>query len=156
MPDIQPTSMESAFIDGLTNGLPIKTAALNAGYSQNVAESAIYTKLRSPSFASKVGEYLKTVPTARKQLALLRIPDLLDIERNILDVAKADPEYALKASKTIEREYRLAGLLQDEQARPQVVQIGTINVIQQALSVLYDDDCNVPVQCAPCDIEVKS
>jgi len=148
--------MQTALFDGLVDGLSIKDAALKAGYSPIHATSCLYSQLRSPSFAAKMAEYIKSAPAARRNLALLRLPRLSKIEDNILAKAEADPEYAIKASKTVEREYRLAGLLQDEQARPQVVQIGTINVIQQALSVLYDDDCNVPVQCAPCDIEVKS
>jgi phage terminase small subunit len=135
--------MQIKLFDGLIEGLSIKDAALAAGYSPTNATSALYSQLKSKALASKMGEYIKQLPTARRNLALMRLPRLSKIEETILEKAEGDPEYALRASKTIEREYKIAGILQDEVHGPATVQIQTLNVIQQALQVHYTDTTEV-------------
>ena len=116
---------EDKFIELYALGLPTTEAAIKAGYSESYAKTSIRLRFNSPRFIRKLASYVADIPEARQELAKARLLKLYNIEDKVLDKASDDLDYAVTpgVSKLIEREYRLTGLLQDDHARPVMVQV---------------------------------
>jgi len=118
-------SRETKFLENLAIGLNVTEAGLKAGYSESYAKTDIRRKLVSPRFLAKLQAYCDTFPDQRRTLAKLRLPLHARIEDKIINKALEDVEFATRpvVAKTLERDYRIAGLLQDESAKPIMVQV---------------------------------
>ena len=116
---------ESRFLEYFGAGLPIQDAGRKAGYSESYVTSGLYQKLQNPAFQDKLAAFVDSFPEYRRNLAKLRLTQASRIEQKIYDKALNDTEFATRpvVSKTMEREYRLTGLLQDDHAKPVMVQI---------------------------------
>jgi len=116
---------ETRFLENLALGYSIRKAGTKAGYSQSYADSTLSRRLLDPKFIAKMQAYCDKMPEARQVLAKLRLGKVARIEEQILDKALTCDDYATRpvVSKTMEREYKLTGLLQDDHAKPVMVQI---------------------------------
>jgi len=124
---------ELALIQNLSEGQCMRTAAINAGYSESTANGTIYSKMSSPAFVKRLSEAVQHMPDARIAIAKARIPRLVKIEEKAIQLLQDDPELALKYPKSVEREYKLAGLLSDA---PQAQVNVTVNVASFAAQLL--------------------
>ena len=106
---------EERFIEYLALGIPLRDAGLKAGYSPTYCSGTLPRKLHSPNFIKKIQAYCDDYPKYRTTLAKLRLAKVFQIEENILNKALTDTDYAVTpgVSKTVEREYKLTGLLQE-------------------------------------------
>jgi len=116
---------EIRFLEYLGAGLPHQEAGLKAGYSQTYIVSGLYQKLQSPTFQDKLAHFVADFPEYRRNLARLRLAQAGKIEQNIYDKALNDVEFATRpvVAKTLERDYKIAGLLHDESTKPVMVTV---------------------------------
>ena len=116
---------ESRFLEYFGAGLPIQDAGRKAGYSESYVTSGLYQKLQNPAFQDKLAAFVDSFPEYRRNLAKLRLTQASRIEQKIYDKALNDTEFATRSvvAKTLERDYKIAGLLQDDAARPVMVQV---------------------------------
>lgn len=95
---------ELAFIQNLATCKTIKAAAIKAGYSQETASSAIYTKLYSKSFQSKLREYYQG-------FAHTFLPGIAKIEHNVLKACLEDVNKVPKHARTLKEIKQAAKIL---------------------------------------------
>lgn len=111
--------------------LSIKKLAVIAGYAESYANGPIYQMINKPEFQSKLLSAYRASSTAH-------LPRLLKITENALNEYEKEPRLVIEKPAFIQNVRRDVGLATDEPAgKVQVVNIGTVNVLSQALRQLY-------------------
>ena len=124
-------SREDKFLEYICIGLPMEEAALKAGYSQSYSKTSIRLKFNNPNFLSKLAAAVEDFPDQRKILAKQQLKKVSRIDDKILDKALTNDDVLLhtNVSKTVDRIYRLTGLLQDDSKSVALIQVN-LNLLQ--------------------------
>ena len=124
-------SREDKLIQYICIGLPTTEAALKAGYSLSYSKTAVRRKFNSKRFMSKLASAVDDFPDQRKTLAKAQLKKVSRIDDKILDNALVNDDTLLHptVSKTVDRIYRMTGLLADESKSVALIQVN-LNLLQ--------------------------
>ena len=135
---------QEKFVENIALGYGIREAALRAGYSKSSCRSYAYLLLQKPHVVEIMREYSKRIPEARQRLAAVRLLRVVKIEDKLLKKAEKDPELVAKYPKIVEREYKLAGLLNEEtQQAQQIINVKELKVVRSALRDMISETIDV-------------
>jgi hypothetical protein len=131
MGSVDNVKREDKFLEYICIGLPVEEAALKAGYSESYSKTSIRCKFNNPNFISKLADAVEHNPERRKILARAQLSKVNRIDEKILDKALSNDDVLMHSnvSKTVDRIYKLTGLLQDDSVTVQAVQIN-LNMLQ--------------------------
>jgi len=97
-------------------GKKYQEAGRIAGFAESTLKTgSFYKKCKSPYISTLIDYIADSYPDKRRQMAKIRLSRAVEIENNIYEKAEQDTEFAVNSvvAKTLERDYKLAGLLHD-------------------------------------------
>jgi len=97
-------------------GMPNTQAGLKAGFAKTYVYTGQFAnKCSSPYITSIIDHIADQYPDHRRRMAKIRLKRAAYIENTIYDRAEKDIDFAINptVAKTLERDYKLAGLLHD-------------------------------------------
>jgi len=97
-------------------GKKYQEAGRIAGFAESTLKTGyFYKKCKSPYISTLIDHIADSYPDKRRQMAKVRLARAVEIENNIYEKAEQDTEFAINptVAKTLERDYKLAGLLHD-------------------------------------------
>ena len=133
MGTVSNTEREDQFMQLICMGLPTTAAAIKAGYSEKHAKTSVRRKFNSKRFMAKLADAVEDFPNQRKTIAKAQLKKVSRIDDKILDKALSDDDVLMHSnvSKTVDRIYKLTGLLHDDSVSVQNIQIN-LNMLQEA------------------------
>jgi hypothetical protein len=131
MGSVSNTEREDKFMQLICMGIPTTEAAIKAGYSEKHAKTSVRRKFNSKRFMAKLADAVDDFPDQRKTIAKAQLKKVARIDDKILDKALTNDDVLMHSnvSKTVDRIYKLTGLLQDDSVTVQAVQIN-LNMLQ--------------------------
>lgn len=107
----------------LASGKQPVEAGLKAGYSENYCRTRLYSMMKtSNSFRELVEKHAKhSVDLIRNLYKVNLLPRAFHIDEKMLAEMEANPRLAMKHPQTLTRVHRIAGTLEDETKRIQVI-----------------------------------